>query len=65
MTVTQRVHDRVEIRADPEPVHRDVIGGVADDRKLSVRIRPSNPTREPGSADAAGHDHDAHPTSFS
>jgi hypothetical protein len=46
-------------------MHGDVISRVGDDRELSVRKCPSNAAREPGSADATGHDHDAHPISFS
>jgi hypothetical protein len=65
MPVAQRIHDRVEVRADAEPVHSDVIGRVGDDCELGVGKCPSNAAREPGSADATGHDHDAHPISFS
>ena len=47
MTVAQRIHDRVEVRADAEPMHSDVIGGVGDDRQLSVGKCPSDTPREP------------------
>src|SRR6476660_2977408 len=59
----QRVHDRVEVRADAESVQRDVVGGVGDHREPCGWLRVARPERKLGAADAAGPDHDLHRTS--
>ncbi len=54
------VHHAVEIRADPQPVHDDVVAGIHDRGDLGVGVAGPHATQEPGAADAAGEDCDPH-----
>jgi len=56
----QRVHDRVQIRADPEAEQGDVIARVADDGDLSLRCGGLEPAEEACGPDAARRHCDAH-----
>ena len=52
--------DRVQVRADPQAVQGDVVGGVADHGDRRVRIGPAGAENEAGAPDSAGQDHDLH-----
>ena len=56
----ERVHHRVEVGADAQAVHRDVVAGVDDDRQLGVGDGRLQAAQEPGAADAAGEGDDLH-----
>ena len=60
---TQRVHDRVKVRADAESVQRDVVSGVGDHGEPCSWICVAYPQRKLRAADATGQDHDLHRTS--
>ena len=49
----QGVEDRVEVRADPQPVEIEVVGGVDDDGQVAGRQRRLQPLGQLGAADAA------------
>ena len=57
------VHHRVEVGADLEPVHPDVVGGVGDHghrrRDAGALAQAQQPLQEPGAADPAGEHRDA------
>ena len=54
------VHHCVEIGADPQAVHPDVIAGVPDDGDLGIGAGGLEPGQEAGSADSSGQGGDAH-----
>jgi len=56
----ERVHDRVQVGADPQPEKGDVVGGVADHGDLRVGDGSAQPAQEAGGTDAAGGNHDMH-----
>ncbi|GAA3303034.1 hypothetical protein GCM10020295_50560 [Streptomyces cinereospinus] len=56
----ERVHHRVEVRADLQPEEVDVVTGVADDGDVRVRHGPLQAAQEPGTTDAACQNHNAH-----
>jgi hypothetical protein len=56
--VAEGVHHGVEVGADLEPVHPEVVGGVGHDGDLALlAVAPrqlQHPLQEPGAADATG-----------
>ena len=54
------VHHGVEIGADPQAVHPDVIAGVTDDSDVGIGAGDLESGEEPGSADSSGQGGDAH-----
>jgi hypothetical protein len=56
----ERVHHRVEVRADAQPVQGDVVTGVADHRHVSVGSRMQQAAEKPRATDATGQGRDAH-----
>ena len=56
----QRVHDGVQVRADPQAEQRDVVAGVPDDGDLGVRGGLLQAAEEARGADAAREHGDAH-----
>ena len=58
----ERVHDRVEVGADPQAEEPDVVGGVRDDGDLVVGPDGvPDAGDESGASEAPGQDGDAHP----
>ncbi len=60
VAAAEGVQHGVEVRADPQPVEGDVVGGVHDDGDLGVRVCRPDAGGEPRSADASGENRDAH-----
>src|SRR4029453_15606898 len=60
---TEGVHDRVEVRADPQTVQGDVIRSIGDHRDFCGGVGPAYTEREFRAADTTGQDHDLHRTS--
>src|SRR4029453_115557 len=58
------VHDRVEVRADPQTVKGDVVTSIGNHCEICRRIGAASPEHELGAADATGQDHDPHRTSL-
>src|SRR3954470_11708152 len=56
----QRVHDAVEVGADPQTVQRDVVAGVDDGDDFVVRAGRADPAQETSAADTAGQDRNSH-----
>ena len=54
----QRVEDRVEVGADPQPEELEIVGGVDDHGQVAGRQFPGQALGELGAADAARQRHD-------
>src|SRR5689334_21040542 len=56
------VHAAVQVRRDAQPVQRDVVAGVDDRGDRIIRPGSAHSPEEPGTADPAGENGDAHVT---
>ena len=59
------VHDRVEVRADPQTMQGDVVSSVGNHCEFCRRVGAAYSEHELRAADASGQDHDPHRTSAS
>ena len=59
-TAAERVHHAVQVRADSQPVQRDVVAGIHDRYDLVGRMGGTNPPQVARAAYASGQHCDAH-----
>src|SRR5690606_32136115 len=65
VAAAQRVHNAVQVGADPQTVEGDVVTGVADDGDVGVGHGGEHAAQETGGADPARQNGDSHGSSLS